>query len=343
MKWKWGCSPGRGCKHGFIYWGGKWPSRSPWSGDAISRYNLGQGRLRAQAAVSPPALSLCVAHPCPIFQWDIAGAAFWLFFFKIRIPSLSFCQTQWLIQLIKHCCDGMNWCGGGEREGGRWWGRRAAPPPLAPASHFYGCNETVPFPKRAPRLLLYHTHAQMTPKLAEQRRHGMVHSYWCASKPAFRVVESPGFMQGIKYPEKGKYPQVCLCVQTQEFLNATSISGYTWLWVGHGPGAADTKAGDRGRWLRLSAVLPQPLLSRVGSTCLGCTGQQQRAQTCPVSPCTFLWSSGSLCLLQSLIKAKTDIRSQPSLEFKGTGHKDFDARRAVALPHPQSHEYFIWY
>lgn len=41
------------------------------------------------------------------------------------------------------------------RADGRWRGRGAAPPPLAPASCFYGSNETVPFPKQAPRLHVY--------------------------------------------------------------------------------------------------------------------------------------------------------------------------------------------
>lgn len=54
------------------------------------------------------------------------------------------------------------------RADGRWRGRRAAPPPLAPASCFYGSNETVPFPKQAPGLHVYLIPGPTTPKAACQ-------------------------------------------------------------------------------------------------------------------------------------------------------------------------------
>lgn len=54
------------------------------------------------------------------------------------------------------------------RADGRWRGRGAAPPPLAPASCFYGSNETVPFPKQAPRLHVYLIPVPTTPKAACQ-------------------------------------------------------------------------------------------------------------------------------------------------------------------------------
>lgn len=171
----------------------------------------------------------------------------------------------------------------------------AAPPPSAPASHFPGCTESVPSPQRAPRLVVRRTHAQVTPRaacqppLAEQGSRGGVHPDCVFQRQLFRWERA----WGLPRTQSGQKRQntilrcVCRSKHRKSWVLPPSVGCYAWLCVGCGPGTAvcDTKAGDRGWWLRLSAVSSQLLLSRVQPSCLGAEGTDM-----PCVTCTFLWS-----------------------------------------------------
>lgn len=169
MKGKRRCSPGRDASTVSFTEMGSGYQKSQWFKDAISHYDLVRGRPWAPAAVPPPARSLCVAHPRPRISAGSSRCCFLTYLFlKLGFSLWVFIKSNDRSS-SSNCCDGKTGRGGGEREGGRWRGRRAAPIPLGPASHFYGCTETIPFPNRAPELLVYHTHAHQKLSASQSR------------------------------------------------------------------------------------------------------------------------------------------------------------------------------
>lgn len=217
-------------------------------------------------------------------------------FFKIRILSLSFYQIKRPIQLVKPL-----WWedrARGRREGGWEMAREeSSTDSLGTSLPFLWVYRDHTLPKQSSRAArVPHPctpKAVCQPKPAEQRKHGRVHPWPCISKPAFQLLESLGSQSAQK--RKNILRWVCRSKHRKSWMPPPSLAmpGRELVVVQGQLTVTPNLGTGAGGW---GSVLCYPnQCFPVRSSCLGCTGRHQRAQTCRTSSlCHHGYSCGHL-------------------------------------------------